>query len=321
MIIDGKAIAAKRLEELRLKVEGLRIKPKLVAILVGEDPASVMYVNMKKKRAEEVGIVSEIVELPSKVSVTKATQLINRLNADQVVTGILVQLPFPKDSPVFGHEREILDAIDPVKDVDSLTSVNMGLLALGQPRYYPATVKAVLVVLEEALNMGDLKLNKNHAVVYDLFGKSRTVLGGFRAVVVGRSEIVGKPAVMALINLGATVTVGNSRTTDLAEIAREADILISATGVAHLVKADMVKKGAIVIDVGIDRQSTGLPDYRTTDKNRVGGGRSTVDRVVGDVDFESVSKVAGAISPVPGGVGPLTVSSLLENVVLAGRRD
>src|SRR3989344_1374433 len=321
MIIDGKAIAAKRLEELRLKVEGLRIKPKLVAILVGEDPASVMYVNMKKKRAEEVGIVSEIVELPSKVSVTKATQLINRLNADQVVTGILVQLPFPKDSPVFGHEREILDAIDPVKDVDSLTSVNMGLLALGQPRYYPATVKAVLVVLEEALNMGDLKLNKNHAVVYDLFGKSRTVLGGFRAVVVGRSEIVGKPAVMALINLGATVTVGNSRTTDLAEIAREADILISATGVAHLVKADMVKKGAIVIDVGIDRQSTGLPDYRTTDKNRVGGGRSTVDRVVGDVDFESVYKVAGAISPVPGGVGPLTVSSLLENVVLAGRRD
>lgn len=286
MIIDGKDIAAKRLEELRTKVKGLRSKPKLVAIIVGEDPASKMYVSMKAKKAGEVGIGSEIIELTKLTKLTELTKQIGELNKDKSVTGILVQLPFPKDSQVFSHELEVLEAIDPIKDVDCLTSVNMGLIAIGKPRYYPATVKAVLIALSEAL-----KLQK----IEESFDWN--LLAGKKATVVGRSDIVGKPIAMALISLGATVTVCNSKTRDLSLVTSHSDILISATGVPHLITADMVKDGAVVIDVGINPQSDG--------------------KIVGDVDFDEVSKIASAITPVPGGVGPLTISSLLENTVEA----
>lgn len=286
MIIDGKAIAAKRLEDLKSKIEKIQIKPKLVAIIVGDDPASWMYVNLKKKRAEEAGIDSEIIQLDKLTELNKLIELIKKLNSDSRVTGILVQLPFPKDSVVFGHEVEILETIDPVKDVDCLTSQNLGLIALGKTRYYPATVKGILIALEEALNLKNLEVSTDWKILY-----------GKRAVVVGRSDIVGKPTAMALISLGATVTVCNSQTRDLSLVTREADILVSATGVPGLIKGEMVKSGAIVIDVGINQ---------TQNSN----GKS---QICGDVEFESVSNVAGAISPVPGGVGPLTVVSLLEN--------
>lgn len=282
-------IAAKRLVELRSKVQDLKIKPKLVAIIVGEDPASWMYVNLKSKRAQESGMESEILQLPLRINKEELTDQIIKLNNDISVTGVLVQLPFPKDSVVFGHEGEILEKIDPIKDVDCLTSQNLGLIALGKTRYYPATVKGVLIAVGEALGITGLESSTDWKVLY-----------GKRVVVVGRSDIVGKPTAAALISLGATVTVCNSQTPDLLKETCEADILISATGVPGLIKDEMVKKGAIVIDVGINQNSEG--------------------KVVGDVDFESVSKVAMVISPVPGGVGPLTVAALLENTVDAYAR-
>lgn len=281
MIIDGKAIASQRLENLRSKIEKLQIKPKLVAVIVGEDPASWMYVNLKSKRAQEAGIDSEIKKLPKETKLIELIKLIKELNQDKGVSGILVQLPFPKDSAVFGQEIEILEMIDPVKDVDCLTSENLGLIALGKTRYYPATVKGVLIALGTALDLTELENSTDWKILY-----------GKRAVVVGRSDIVGKPTAAALISLGATVTVCNSKTPDLTKLTAETDILISATGVPGLIKSNMVKKGAIVIDVGINQNAEG--------------------KVVGDVD-PTVSEVAFAMSPVPGGVGPLTVVSLLEN--------
>ena len=287
-LIDGKSIAAKRLEELKSKVQGLKNKPKLVAVIVGEDPASWMYVNLKSKRAQEAGIEREIISLSVDVERSTIVQSINSLCLNASVSGILTQLPFPKESPLVGHELEILETIDPIKDVDCLTSENLGLIALGKTRYYPATVKGVLIALTEGLAVSGKRLEeplentKNWKIMY-----------GMKAVVFGRSDIVGKPTAMALISLGATVTVCNSKTPDLSRVTGDADILVSATGVPGLIKGHMVKSGAIVIDVGINQNSEG--------------------KVIGDVEFEGVSKIASAISPVPGGVGPLTVVSLLEN--------
>lgn len=283
MVIDGKTIAAKRLGELKTKIQNSETKPKLVAIIVGEDPASKMYVEKKGKKALEVGINSETKVLSSELSELKLIELIRELNTDVSVTGILVQLPFPKGSPADKNQREILDSIDPVKDVDCLTSVNMGLLFLGSPRYFPATVKGILTILEDVLSI------KYHVSREE----NKHLLSGKKIVVIGRSDIAGKPLAIALINFGATVTVCNSRTENLSAITKTADILISATGVAGLVTKDMVKPGAIVVDAGINVKSDG--------------------KTVGDVDFAEVEKIALAISPVPGGVGPMTIVSLLEN--------
>lgn len=297
MILDGKAIAARRIADLKLQIAELKIKPKLVAIIVGEDPASQMYVRMKNKRAQEVGINSETIQLANTSPAEMIIQSINSLNKNPEVTGVLIQLPFPKDSPAGKNQRKILDTIDPVKDVDCLTSVNMGLLAFGNPRYYPATVKGILGFLGEVSDI-------QHPVSSI---EDKYLFAGKSAVVVGRSNIVGKPMVMALTNLGATVTVCNSKTKNLAEHTKNADILISAAGVPGLITKDMVKKGAIVIDAGISKIKTTAVESR----------QLTVDRMVGDVDFEAVKDIAGAITPVPGGVGPMTIVSLLENTVEA----
>lgn len=244
MIINGKAIAAKRLEELKKKVAGLAVKPKLAVVLVGDNPASVMYVNLKKKRAEEVGIAVEVFD---------SVEVIEKLNRDPRMTGILVQLPLPKGIDTDG----VLAKIAPEKDVDGLT---------GQSNFLPATVRGVFTAL------GDI----------EVAGKAVTIIG--------RSREVGKPLAEEMTRRGAMVTVCHTQTVDVAAQTRTADILVSATGHPGLVTADMVKPGAVVIDVGSPK---------------------------GDVDFDNVSKIASAITPVPGGIGPLTVVSLLENVVEA----
>ena len=283
MTIDGKAIAADRIAKLKLEVAKLKTAPKLVVIIVGNDRASEMYVNMKARRASEVGINSETIKLDPTVPTEQIVRSINSLNNDPEVAGVLVQLPFPKGSPAEKNQREILDTIDPTKDVDCLTSLNMGLLALGKPRYYPATVKGILSLLEEVRG-GKLDIANKHC------------LAGLNAVIVGRSDIVGKPLALALINLGAIVTVCNSRIVKLSGETKKADLLFSAAGVPGLIKTDMVKKGAIVIDAGV----------------------SIVDeKAVGDVEFTQVEKVAKAVTPVPGGVGPMTIVSLLENTFRA----
>ncbi len=293
MIIDGKAIAARRLEVLRSKVKDLRSNPRLVILLVGEAVESQLYVRMKAKRALEVGITTEIRSLSGQSKKDEIIGLIEKLNKDKTVHGILVQLPFPKASPCEAGQREILEAINPLKDVDCLTSLNLGLLTVFRPRYYPATVAAVLIAIQES----GIR-NQESGTDWLLESDDKYALGGKTAVVIGRSEIVGKPMAIALANLGATVTVCNRSTENLALVTKEADILISATGVAHLIKADMVKPGVVVVDVGINAKD---------------------GKVTGDVDFENVSKVAAAISPVPGGVGPLTISSLLENTFEAAK--
>lgn len=314
MIIDGKAIANRRLEILRNKIQDTKIVPKLEVVMVGEAAESQLYVRMKAKRAEEAGITAQIIVVGGEAKEKELREKIMELSEDKTVHGILVQLPFPDGSPAQKKQREILETIDPTKDVDCLTSANMGLLAVGCPRFYPATVKGVLMAIQEALNnktkavggssgrlgvngMKDKKLGMGNED-WILETQDKYILGGMTAVVVGRSEIVGKPMVMALLNLGATVTVCNSSTSHLSLVTREADILISATGAAHLITADMVKPGAVVVDVGINAKE---------------------GKVTGDVDFENVSRVAAAISPVPGGVGPLTISSLLENTFEAAK--
>lgn len=246
MIIDGKSIAAERLEQLRLKIKVSGLRPKLAVVLVGNDPASVMYVNLKKKRAEEVGIAVEIFD---------SVDVIESLNKDFSIHGILVQLPLPKNIDT----KKVLRAIDPAKDVDGLT---------GRSDFMPATVRGILTALEG----------------FEIQGNDVTIIG--------RSREVGRPLALAMIDLGATVTVCNSKTKDLRQKTKNADILISATGQPGLVTADMVKLGAVVIDVGSPK---------------------------GDVDFANVSKIASAITPVPGGIGPLTVVSLLENTYEAAK--
>lgn len=299
MIIDGKKIATDRLIELKAKVETLEIKPKLVAVLIGEDQASVMYVNLKKKRAEEIGMTSEILNLANDCTQAELLSQIAEMNNDSRVTGILVQLPFPRESPMLGKEQETLDLMEPGKDVDCLTSVNLGMLMTGRPRYYPATVRGVLIAIQAGL---EIKGEGLKARLEEADGKE--FLNGKRVVVIGRSNIVGKPLVVSLINLGATVTVCNRNTTNLGQVTGEAEILISATGEPHLIKADMVKEGAVVIDVGITQQPTASSQQQKP-------------KVLGDVDFEEVSKVADAITPVPGGIGPLTICGLLENTFKA----
>ncbi|MEK7280025.1 MAG: bifunctional methylenetetrahydrofolate dehydrogenase/methenyltetrahydrofolate cyclohydrolase FolD [Nitrospirota bacterium] len=276
-IIDGKAVASEIRAKIKKDVEQLRSKgivPGLAAVLVGDNPASQVYVRNKRKACEEAGIYSEEHKLPADLKQEELVKLVNDLNKDKKINGILIQLPLPKhiDSKV------ILDCVSPDKDVDGFHPYNVGRLTVGDPIFSPCTPYGVIVLLE------------HYGIKMD----------GMNAVVVGRSNIVGKPVALMLINRNATVTVCHSRTKDLKERCREADILIVAAGRPRMIRGDMVKEGAVVVDVGINREDNG--------------------GLVGDVDFEEVSKRAGWITPVPGGVGPMTIAMLLKNTVESAKR-
>lgn len=279
-LIDGKAIAASIRERLAVNVtaftETTGVTPKLAAVLVGDDAASQVYVRNKEQACQKVGMASDVHRLAASTTQDELLELVLRLNADPSVHGILVQLPLPKHI----HETTVLDAVHPLKDVDCFHPENVGLMVQNRPRFLPCTPHGVQVLLRE----------------------SGTVVDGAHVVVLGRSEIVGKPVGMMLLQKGetanATVTICHSRTKNLAEVTRSADILIAAIGKAEFVTADMVKPGAVVIDVGINRRDNAL---------------------VGDVAFASVSEVASAITPVPGGVGPMTIAMLLENTLTAAK--
>lgn len=284
-LLDGKAIGngirAELTQEVAEFTQSSGVTPCLAAVLVGEDPASEVYVRSKRRACEKAGIESQLHRLPSEASEADLLGLIADLNADAAVSGILVQLPLPDQI----DETRVLDAVHPLKDVDSFHPENVGLVAQGRPRFLPCTPHGCVQILH----------------------RSGIETSGKHAVIVGRSEIVGKPLASMLVqrssHLGAsaanaTVTVCHSRTADLASITRQADILVAAIGRAKFITADMVKPGAVVVDVGINRTDDGL---------------------VGDVDFEGVKEVASAITPVPGGVGPLTISMVMYNTLTAAK--
>ncbi len=279
-LIDGKAIAAEFRAKLATQVADFtaetQVTPHLVAILVGDDPASAVYVRNKERACEKVGIRSTLHRLPAETSQADLLDLVQSCNQAADVHGILVQLPLPPQI----DEQTVLDAVSPWNDVDAFHPENVGRILQGRPRFLPCTPHGV-----------------HHLLI-----ESGVEIPGKHAVVLGRSEIVGKPMAAILLQKGphanATVTVCHSRTANLAEIARTADILIAAIGRPEFVTADMVKPGAVVIDVGINRVD---------------------DRLVGDVDFDAVSEVASAITPVPGGVGPMTIAMLLQNTLTAAR--
>ena len=272
-VIDGNAVAERVRARVRGEIEELGLRPGLAVVLVGDDPASAVYVRMKRKDCAEVGIESIDHDLPADTSVEDLAALLRGLNADPDVHGILLQLPLP------GHldQDELIPLIDPAKDVDGLTPANAGLLFQGRDEaMVPCTPAGVMELLDEA----DAELS------------------GARAVVLGRSILVGKPMAQLLLAADATVTHCHSRTKDLAEVCSQADVLVAAAGRPGLVTGEMVREGAVVIDVGTNRTDDGL---------------------VGDVDFESVSERAAAVTPVPGGVGPMTRAMLLANTVRAAR--
>jgi len=278
-IIDGKALAEKTRERLRLEVEALKKKtgcePCLAMVLVGENPASKVYVNMKEIACGKAGIRARRIHLPESVSQKQLVDEVSALAADGEVNGVLVQIPLPKHV----KEEAVIGAIPPEKDVDGFHPLNAGkLFSFNDPLFAPATPMGVMALVKE----------------------SGAKLEGAHAVVVGRSNLVGKPVAMLLLRENATVTMCHSKTRDLAAHTRQADVLIVAVGHPKLITADMVKPGAVVIDVGT---------------SKVDG------KLVGDVDFQAVKEKAGAITPVPGGVGPMTVAMLLENVVSAFRRQ
>lgn len=275
-LIDGKAFAASLRQRIATQVATLKdkgITPGLAVVLVGEDPASQVYVRSKGKQTLEVGMNSYEHKLPEDTPEADLLALIDRLNNDPAVNGILVQLPLPRHM----DEAAVINAIDPAKDVDGFHILNVGLLATGQKAMVPCTPLGCLMMLRDQLGS----------------------LSGKRAVVVGRSNIVGKPMAQLLLRDSATVTIAHSRTADLPDLCRQADILVAAVGRPHFVQGDWVKPGATVIDVGINRTDDGL---------------------VGDVDFAAARQVAGAITPVPGGVGPMTIACLLANTLTATAR-
>jgi methylenetetrahydrofolate dehydrogenase (NADP+) / methenyltetrahydrofolate cyclohydrolase len=284
-IIDGKAFAAK----LRVKVKGLsdelkashNVTPGLAVVIVGEDPASQVYVRSKGKQATEVGFNSYEHKLPATTERDELVALIDSLNADDNVHGILVQLPLPKHIA----EEEIINRIDASKDVDGFHIINSGLLATGGKGFVPCTPLGCTMLLKD--HLGDLS--------------------GLNAVVVGRSNIVGKPMSSLLLQESCTVTVAHSRTKDLPSVVRGADIVIAAVGRPEMIQGDWIKPGATVIDVGINRIEVEVDGETKT-------------RLVGDVHFESASAVAGAITPVPGGVGPMTIACLLYNTLQSAYR-
>ena len=270
-IIDGKELSKKLKEQMKDRVAQMRqqgIVPKLVVVLVGNNSASEVYVRNKHKACGEVGIESEVIKMPEETTQQELLDVVKGLNEDRTVDGILVQLPLP------GHIREkrVIDAISPDKDVDGFTPVNVGRMVIGEECFLPCTPAGCIEMLKS----------------------TGVPIAGKDAVVIGRSNIVGKPMALLLLQENATVTICHSRTEDLAEHTRRADILVAAVGKPRFVTADMVKEGAAVLDVGI---------------NRVDG------KLCGDVDFEHVKEKAGWISPVPGGVGKMTIAMLMENTV------
>jgi methylenetetrahydrofolate dehydrogenase (NADP+)/methenyltetrahydrofolate cyclohydrolase len=276
-LIDGKAIAQKVRDEVKAGVARFAAEhgrpPGLDVVLVGEDPASVVYTRNKEKMSNEVGMRGRLHRLPDNTSEIELVALVESLSNDDAVDGILVQLPLPKHL----REERVLGAIDPAKDVDGFLPVNAGLLSLGRPALVPCTPRGAMRLLAE----------------------TGTPLAGARAVVVGRSNIVGKPMAQLLLAQHATVTIAHSRTRDLGALCREADVLVAAVGKAKMIQGDWIKEGATVIDVGINRTPEG--------------------KLVGDVDFEAAAERAAWITPVPGGVGPMTIACLLENTLAAAK--
>ena len=269
IILDGKKLRDKIFEDLKTKLDKMEKKPTLAVILVGENPASQIYVRNKKKTAEKLGINSISIEYPSDITESELLQKIEELNNDENVTAILVQLPLPAHI----DKNKVIDKILPQKDVDGLTPYNLGKLFSGEEPYvYPCTPKGILLLLDEY----NIKLEGRHVVV------------------VGRSNLVGKPVAQLLLKRNATVTMCHSHTKNLANITKTADIVVSAVG-KNVIGEKMLKSNCVVVDVGIFRDENG--------------------KISGDVDFENVSKVAAYISPVPGGVGPMTIASLMLNTV------
>lgn len=273
-LIDGKAIREKELDRLTLKVRELNeqnIFPALAVIIVGNDSASRIYVNNKKSACERIGIRSLEYVLPQETTTQELLELIDKLNADDAVSGILCQLPVPEHI----DENAVLERISPLKDVDCFHPENVGRLTIGEGTLAPCTPMGMVTMLEH----------------------EGVEIAGKHCVIIGRSNIVGKPMAMLMLARSATVTVCHSKTTDLPSITRQADILVAAVGIAKFVKADMVKDGAVVLDVGMDRDENG--------------------KLCGDVDFEAVKEKASLITPVPGGVGPMTIAMLMRNTVKA----
>jgi len=273
-ILSGKEVSARIKSELAEEVVKLTEKgifPGLAVIIVGDDPASRVYVNSKKKNCEELGIYSEEYALPAETAEEELLSLIEKLNNKKDINGILVQLPLPKHI----DEEKIINAIDPKKDVDAFHPVNVGKIMVGNYDFVPCTPAGVMELIKE----------------------SGIEISGKECVVVGRSNIVGKPQAMLLLHENGTVTICHSRTKDLKSAVKRADIVVAAVGIPNFITSDMIKEGAVVIDVGINRVAE--------------------KKLVGDVDFEACEKVAGAITPVPGGVGPMTIAMLMKNTVKA----
>ena len=270
-IIDGKAVSAAVKERVRAEIERDGLEIGLAVVIVGNNQASRVYVNNKKKACEACGIASFEYALPEETTEEQLLELVDTLNADSKVNGILVQLPLPSHL----DEKKVIERISPLKDVDAFHAVNVGKIMIGDYAFLPCTPAGVM----------------------ELIHSTGTDVGGKECVVIGRSNIVGKPMAMLLLHENATVTICHSRTKNLAEVCKRADILVSAVGRADFVTADMVKPGAVVIDVGMNRNAEG--------------------KLCGDVKYDEVEPVAGYITPVPGGVGPMTIAMLMENTLRA----
>ena len=273
-ILSGKEVSARIKAELKEEADKLKaqgIMPGLAVVIVGDDPASRVYVNNRKKACEDLGILSEEYALPAETSEEELLALIDRLNVDSKISGILVQLPLPKGL----SEEKVINRINPKKDVDAFHPVNVGKIMIGNYDFVPCTPAGVM----------------------ELIAESGIDISGKECVIVGRSNIVGKPMSMLLLHQNGTVTVCHSRTRDLKEVTKRADILVVAVGRPEFITGDMIKEGAVVIDVGINRLEN--------------------KKLVGDVEFESAEKVASAITPVPGGVGPMTIAMLMKNTLKA----
>lgn len=273
VIIDGKAVSQKIKEEIRAEIEREQLSVGLAVVIVGNNPASRVYVNNKKKACEVCGIQSFEYALPEETTQEQLLELIDTLNTDEKVNGILVQLPLPQGL----DEKKVIERISPIKDVDAFHAENVGKIMIGNYAFLPCTPAGVM----------------------ELIHSTGTEIAGKECVVIGRSNIVGKPMAMLLLHENATVTICHSRTKNLAEVCRRADLLISAVGKADFVTADMIKDGAVVIDVGMNRNAEG--------------------KLCGDVKFEEAEKKASFITPVPGGVGPMTIAMLMKNTVMAKR--
>lgn len=275
-IIDGKAVSKKVKEDVKAECEQLKAKgitPGLAVIIVGDDPASQVYVHNKEVACEACGFYSVKYALPAETTEDELNALVDKLNKDDKINGILCQLPLPSHL----DDKEVINRIDPLKDVDAFHPVNVGAIMIGDYNYLPCTPAGVMELI--------------HSTGIDVSGK--------KAVVIGRSNIVGKPMAMLLLHENATVEITHSRTRNLAEITKGADILVAAIGKAKFVKADMVKDGAVVIDVGMNRDENG--------------------KLCGDVDFEDVKDKCSFITPVPGGVGPMTIAMLMKNTLTAAK--